>query len=251
MNNLDFQARPVRFNFGEQMGLKVPAGSRLQLVEHFPHRTQLIAEGASLTSGQMFNTWLRPFEVALWEVSAESQAANPDSSLQKRMLSSSKADAQSQRLELAPDSALPAMEVIFAQPDSHFRSTEDRPVLEEFQKQGYQKRTISRRARLPHFEGSQVLAIVVRLQKEGKWWRCHQPSDLLQASATIAGHPIRLEAVPNFRQTDNNQLAPWLVFKIRTNPGWSGADFRVAISGYLPPEVEWEEEGWLVPEWWM
>jgi hypothetical protein len=96
-----------------------------------------------------------------------------------------------------------------------------------------------------------VLAIVLQLRKDGKWWRYRQPADLIQASARVGDQTLHLEAVPSFRQTGNNQWAPWLVFKIRANPAWSGKDFRVAINAYLPPEVDCQDEGWVVPEWWM
>jgi hypothetical protein len=38
---------------------------------------------------------------------------------------------------------------------------------------------------------------------------------------------------------------------MRANPAWSGKDFRVAINAYLPPEVDCQDEGWVVPEWWI
>jgi hypothetical protein len=73
----------------------------------------------------------------------------------------------------------------------------------------------------------------------------------VQAKGTIGGQPIlRFETVPNFRQTENNEWCPWLVFKIRTNHAWPGKDLVLAINAYLPPEVEIETEGWLVPQWW-
>jgi hypothetical protein len=72
----------------------------------------------------------------------------------------------------------------------------------------------------------------------------------MQLSAKVGDQVLHLEAVPSIRQT-GYQWAPWLVFKIRTNQAWSGKDFRVAINAYLPPEVECQDEGWVVPEWWM
>ncbi len=163
-----------------------------------------------------------------------------------------KPDVKSHRLELETEPVGPGMEVYFAEPDPHFRSAASRPTLEEFKQRGYQKRIIARRAKLPDLEGRpHVLAIVLRLRKGGKWWRYRQPADLIQASAKVGNQILHLEAVPSFRQTENNQWAPWLVFKIRTDPAWSGKDFRVAINAYLPPEVHCQDEGWVVPEWWM
>lgn len=114
-----------------------------------------------------------------------------------------------------------------------------------------QRWIIARHAKLPDLEGRpHVLAIVLRLRKDGKWWRNHQPADLIQVSAKVSDQVPYLEAVPSFHKTDS-QWAPWLVFKIRTNATWSGKDFRVAINAYLPPDVDCQDEGWVVPEWWM
>jgi hypothetical protein len=105
---------------------------------------------------------------------------------------------------------------------------------------------------MPDLHGrAHVLAVVLRLSKDGKLWRHRQPADLIQASAKIGDQIVYLEAVPSFRQTGNNQWAPWLVFRIRTSPSWSGKDFHVAFNSYLPPEVTCDHDGWVVPEWWM
>jgi len=101
---------------------------------------------------------------------------------------------------------------------------------------------------LPEFRGPHMLAFVLRFKKDGKSWRYQQLADLVQAQATIGDQPIiRFETVPNFRQIE---WCPWLVFRIRTNPGWSGKDAVLAINAYLPPEVEVQCEGWVVPQWW-
>jgi hypothetical protein len=74
--------------------------------------------------------------------------------------------------------------------------------------------------------------------------------NLIQVASSVGEQSLQLEPVPGFRQTENNQWAPWLVFKIRTSPAWSAKEFKVAMSAYLPQEVECQAEGWLVPEWW-
>ena len=110
----------------------------------------------------------------------------------------------------------------------------------------------ARRAIVPKLDGEpHVLALVLRMRKAGKLWRYRQPADLIQTSARVGEQVLHLEAVPSFRQTGNNQWAPWLVFRIRTSPTWSGKDFHVAFTAYLPPDVECEYKGWVVPEWWM
>jgi hypothetical protein len=126
-----------------------------------------------------------------------------------------------------------------------------RPTLAQFKSMGYRKRMLARRAKLPELAGPHMLAFVLRFKKDGKWWRYRQPADLVQAKAIIGDQPIiRFETVPNFRQTENNEWCPWLVFRIRTNPAWSGKHAVLAISAYLPPEVEIQCDGWVVPQWW-
>jgi hypothetical protein len=252
MNNVDFQARRLRLRLDESIGLKTPAGTRLKLIGHFPDHAELVKEGgAPFECGQVIEMWLRPFEVALCEILPEDASGSKSHELGRRKLPEEKPDVQSRRLELTSEAVEPGMEIFFAEPNLSFRSTVTRPTLEELKNRGYQKRIIARRAKLPDLGGRpHVLAIVLRLLKDGKWWRCRQPADLIQAAAWVGDQALHLEAVPGFRQTENNQRAPWLVLKIRTNAAWSGKDFRVAINAYLPPEVECHDEGWVVPEWW-
>ena len=252
MNNAEFAARKVNLRLDESIGLNTPAGSRLRLIEHFPGRAELIDVNASFfESGQAIEPWLRPFEVALWEVVPEGHQTNLPQALIRRTLPTKQPDAQSHRLELESEPVGAGMEIYFAEPDPHFRSAMNRPTLDEFKQRGYEKRILARMAKLPDLYGRRhVLALVLRLKREGKWWRYRQPADLIQMSARVDEQVLHFEAVPSFRQTGNNQWAPWLVFKIRTTPGWSGKDLHVAFNAYLPPDVECQDEGWVVPEWW-
>jgi hypothetical protein len=252
MNNAEFAARKVNLRLDESIGLNTPAGSRLRLIEHFPGRAELIdVNASSFESGQAIEPWLRPFEVALWEVVPEGHQTNLPQALIRRTLPTKQPDAQSHRLELESEPVGAGMEIYFAEPDPHFRSAMNRPTLDEFKQRGYEKRILARMAKLPDLDGRRhVLALVLRLKREGKWWRYRQPADLIQMSARVDEQVLHFEAVPSFRQTGNNQWAPWLVFKIRTTPGWSGKDLHVAFNAYLPPDVECQDEGWVVPEWW-
>lgn len=253
MNNVDFEARKISLRLDESIGLKAPYGTRLRLVGQFPDHGELTLQGeASLESGQVLEAWLRPFEVAMWEIFPEGGTAIRAEGLGRRVFPIEKPDAQSHRLELESEPVGAGMEVYFAEPDPHFRSAMNRPTLEEFEKLGYEKRIIARRAMLPDLNGCpHVLALVLELRRDGKWWRYRQPADLIQTAARVGDQVVHLEAVPSFRQTGNNQWAPWLVFKIRTGPAWSGKDLHVAFTAYLPPDVECQDEGWMVPEWWM
>ena len=255
LNNVDFQSRRVRLKLDETIGLEAPAGMSLRLLEHFPGNVELRRNGQPLfKSGQTVATWLRPFEVAMWEVLPETQGAMPES-LQPRELPEDHPDVESHRLALEPEAPAAGMEIRFADPDHQwvgfYRSAVHERSVEKLQQAGYRKRIIPRRAKIPPVSTKgHVLAVVLRLKENGKWWRQRQLANLIQMKATIGEQVIRLEAVPNFRQTQNNQWSPWLVFKTRMSAGWSGKDLRIAINAYLPPEVECQEEAWLVPQWW-
>jgi len=253
MNNVDFEARRISLRLDESLGLKAPDGIKVRLIGQFPDHVELVRkDGLPWAIGQTLDFWLRPFEVAIWEILPEGSPAIHPASLGRRTLSYPEPDVQSCQLGLESEPVDEGMGVHFAEPDPHFRSAMNRPTLEEFRQLGYQKRIVALRTKVPDLGGRpHVLALVLRLRKEEKWWRQRQPADLIQASAKVGDQVLHLEAVPSFRQTGNNQWAPWLVFKIRTSPGWSGKDFHVAFTAYLPPDVTYNLDGWVVPEWWM
>ncbi len=95
MNNVDFQARKTRLSLDERIGLKASPGTRLRMIEHFPDRAELVKEGqAPLESGQTLDVWLRPFEVALWEIVPAGGPASESEGLAKRKLPDEKAGRQ-------------------------------------------------------------------------------------------------------------------------------------------------------------
>ena len=261
MNNVDFQSRKVKFNLDETINLKASPGMRMRIISHFPEQSLLHLDGTSVFQpGQSVETWLRPFEVAMWEIIPDRLATGP-TTLAPRHLSMQKPDIQSHRLSMKTLGSQPAianmpgepgLEIDYGPPIPNFRSSSERPTLDEFERMGYRKRMWAQQTTLPHDAAEpQVLAILLRFRKGGKLWRYKQPADLVQAKATIGEQPIlRFETVPNFRQTENNEWCPWLVFKIRTSDAWSGKDLVIALNAYLPPEVDVETEGWLVPQWW-
>lgn len=249
MNNLDFQSRPVHLSLDETIGLQTREAGNLRIISHFPAQAELQMNGqSSFKVGQAIDTWLRPFEVALWEVLPEGRAAKGEKPSASRDLSPEKAGIESHRLALETEPISSWMEIHFADPEQDFRSVVRRPTLEELKSMGYRKRIVPHRVKLPEFRGPRMLAFVLRFKKDGKRWRYIQPADLIQATAMIGDQPIiRFEAVPNFRQIE---WCSWLVFRIRTNPAWSGKDAVFVINAHLPPEVEVQCEGWVVPQWW-
>jgi hypothetical protein len=236
----------------ETIGLKTDGTRPLRIVSHFPDRTELHVNGqGSLKAGQIIDTRLRPFEVAMWEITLQGDAHKGESPLPPRELMVPSAGVKSDRLDLRVEPVAPWMEIPFDEPDQMYRSTAKRPTLAEFNELGMAKRVLAHRTNLPAFSTSHVLAFVLRFKKNGKWWRYNQPADIVQAKATIGDQLLlRFETVPNFRQTENNEWCPWLVFRLRTNPEWSGKDVVFTTSAYLPPDVEIQYEGWMVPQWW-
>jgi hypothetical protein len=252
MNNVEFQSRPVRLGLDESIGLRVSKGANLRIVSHFPDRADLHFAGESnFRAGQTVETWLRPFEVAMWEVGLEGQVRKETETSPARDLAAQKAGIESRHLPLEAVPLASWMEIFYGEPDTQFRSTMRRPTLGEFETKGYRKRILAYGSTLPVFTGPHMLAFVLRFKKDDKWWRYRQPADLVQVKALIADQPIvRFETVPNFRQTENNEWCPWLVFRIRTNPEWSGKSVTLSVNAYLPPEVQMQTDGWLVPQWW-
>jgi hypothetical protein len=251
MNNVDFKSRTVRLSLDATIGLAAHPDDTWRITSHFPDRAELNLSGdTKFRSGQSFEAWLRPFEVAMWEVTAQGPT-HAEGVLAKRNVSASQAGIESRLLPLQSGLTESWMQINFGEPSPEFRSTVRRPTLSEFKDMGYQKRVLAYRSTLPEFTGPHMLALVLRFKKDGKWWRHRQPADLVQAKAMMGDQPIvRFETVPNFRQTENNEWCPWLVFRIRTSPEWSAKSVALAVNAYLPPEVEIQAEGWLVPRWW-
>jgi hypothetical protein len=195
--------------------------------------------------GEAIDVWLRPFEVAMWEVVPED---DPRVATYRPL----PVDAAhvSHRLAFAPTQPMPDLVMEFGDPTPYFRSTRRRPTLAEYARLGYHKRVLAWEATIPQLAtGGHVLAIIVRMHQDGQPWRHPQPADLMQMRGMVGDRLIRFEPVPNFRQTENNQRAHWLVFKIRTASTWAGKLFHCVMTTYLPPSVILEEEGWIVPEW--
>ena len=252
MNNADFQSRPVQLQLDETIGLKTGNAKALRIVSHFPDRAELRLKGqGGLKAGQTIDTWLRPFEVAMWEITPQENVAKEVMPLPARELSTSNAGVESERLELRVEPLAPWMEIPFDEPDPMFRSTAVRPTLAQFKDLGMAKRVLAHRTQLPQFAAPHLLAFVLRFKKNGKRWRYRQPADIVQAKAMIGDQTLlHFETVPNFRQTENNEWCPWLVFRLRANPEWSGKEVVFTTSAYLPPEVDIQFEGWMVPQWW-
>lgn len=149
MNNVHFQSRPARLKLGETIGLKAPASTGLRLRAYFPDQAELRLRGQdTFKSGQTIETWLRPFEVAMWELIAQGMAAK-QKGWGQRDLPEEKLAIWSQRLALESGPVGPDMEIYFADPSANFRSPARRPTLKELERDGFEKWIIARRGTLP------------------------------------------------------------------------------------------------------
>jgi len=239
VNNIAFQERPVTLKLTEEIGLKAVYGTPLMLRIQFPTRDILVRNGKPIfKSGESITMWLRPFEVNMIEVLPTEKAKREIRGFGRRELPAEKPEAQSLQIKLEIEEAKPEMEVQFADADKLIQT-------------GYEKRITARCERIPQLDnGEYTLAVIIRMLRNGKWWRNQRPSNLLQIKAVIGDETVRFEAVPSHKQYSNNQWAPWLVFKTPMGRSWSGKDFKFAIIAYLPKEVNISEEAWIVPNWW-
>jgi hypothetical protein len=237
MNNVDFQARPAELKLTEEIGLKAPSGTPLTLRTHFPERDVFVRNGeTTFKSGEVATFMLRPFEVVMMEVWEEGAVMKDIEGFGRRELPSPESsEASSYSIRLEDQEIQSGMEVPFANAD-------------RLMQQGYEKRIVPRRGKIPRMnDRTYTLAVVLRLRKNGKWWRHDRLVELLQVRATVGGAKLHFEPVPNHVQRN---WAPWLVLKSPASSSWANEDLRLAITAYLPPEVELSEEVWLVPNWW-
>jgi hypothetical protein len=250
INNVDFQARNFSLEFNEDIGL-VTNKNRIHVETIFPEIAPLRINNNDLFAfGDRAEVWLRPFEVAIWRIS--SQPKTEKIAKIARRLESSKSEVQSIKIDFRHIDNLPELEAPLAEPTAGSRSTATSPTLEDFKKLGYDKRFVCFESRLPEINlDRHMIAIILRFTKNGKPWRCNQPSDLIQALAFVAEKKlIEFETVPNSRQTNNNELTPWLVFRMRSNATWSEKMITIGLTAYLPSNVNIQIDGYIVPEWW-
>src|SRR5262249_30863870 len=145
MNNLHFDARLVRLQLDETIGLRAPAGARLRLSARFPEEATLLkGHQAVFAAAEKVEAWLRPFEVAMWEILPEN--AGEAAGLAERDIGMK---LEGHRLALQAETAGPEAEIVFGEPRWEVRSTFRRPSLDELRGAGYQRRVIVRRAKLP------------------------------------------------------------------------------------------------------
>lgn len=92
---------------------------------------------------------------------------------------------------------------------------------------------------LPSVDDGDVLAVVVRLERDGVWFYHPDLSDLFDVSVRVAGRadepfaPAVLERTPAVRSR-NGPGAPWMIWHVAAGDGWSNRPVEVGAAGRLP-----------------
>jgi hypothetical protein len=239
LNNPGFEARPVCLDMGAAIGLPARDGSRLAVNSLFPDQARLgHDDGREVRAGDRLGIWLRPFEVLLLEIGPPKVAdalvpIRPDAAAVRTF---------GTPLDLRTAPLAPDLEVVFAD-------------AARFGQLGHRQTSTAFETTLPDLDVGDppILAITVRLQKDGEEWK-YSPvvTEVVQATARIGGERVILVPVPDARQFGNTQKAgcSWVVYKSRLPRRWSRAALRLAVHGHLPPGVQMPVAAWVVRRWW-
>jgi hypothetical protein len=239
INNAHFAARKAELHLDAAVGIEAAAGIPLEIISHFPAKERLAREeGSSFRTGEVAEVWLRPFETLMVEVRPSSEVSEH---LPTRRLSSSRAADMGVALALKPLAEADWMKMRFADEA-------------RFERQGFKKKFQAWTTTLPNFEaGPHILAVTVKLQKEGIEWR-YSPAvvEIAQVICRVGTEKLTLHPVPDARQYGNTQKmgGSWIVYKARLNPAWSGLPAHFAFHAYLPESVDASIEAWVVEQWW-
>ena len=239
LNNVHFETRQAELQLTAAMGFDAPRGTPVELISFFPERKRIVREnGEPFRIGDAVPLGLRPFEVLLTEVSQGGDA----SGLESRPCLSAKMAQDGVALPLAPHALEDWMKIRFADA-ARFGSLGHKPAA-----QGWE-------TPLPAMDdGTSILAISVRLQKNNAEWR-YSPAvvEIVQTVARIGGEKIQMIPVPDARQYGNTQKAgcSWVVYKVRLSPKWSGAKLQFSVNTCLPPDVVAKVDAWVVKRWWQ
>lgn len=239
MNNAHFASRSAELHLGAALGLDAAHGTPVQIVSRFPEWKRIApADGMSFKIGDVVKIWLRPFEVLMLEVAPPSDAA---SDLPPRSLREPEIETAGRALTLAPQSTADWMDVHFVN-------------AARLKEKGLKKRVQAWTIDIPELEhGPHILAIPIKLRKDGAEWR-YAPTvvEIVQLAARIGDYPIQMIPAPDARQFGNTQNAgcSWVVYKFPLGAHWAGKELQLAVAAYLPEGVRASVEGWVVRQWW-
>jgi hypothetical protein len=240
-NNIHFASRPAKMRLDSSLGLESMPGTPLSIISHFPQQTRLMRpDGAPFKIGDALEVSLRPFESLMLEVMP---AAQVDPKLPPRNVSADQAADLGVGLKLTPKALDARMDIRFAD-------------AARFEGQGFKKKSYEFESVLPSLDGAEspILAVVIRLRKDGQEWR-HKPPvvQIAQAIVRIEDQMVQLHPVPDSRQYGNTQGiegCSWVTYKVRLSNDFSKKPMKIAVHAYLPEGVEAKVETWVVKRWW-
>ena len=239
INNVHFVSRKAEIRLDSSVGLEAASGVPLEIASHFPEKRRIVREDGSLfRGGDVVEVWMRPFEVLMLEVNSSDDSPQ---TLLKRDISPQQAPKLGVSLALQPSAEAEWMQMRFAD-------------AARFEQQGFRHKSRAWTTTLPNVEeGPHILAVTVRLQKDGIEWR-YSPAvvEIAQVLCRVGDAKVTLIPVPDARQYGNTQKmgSSWAVYKVRLNPAWSGLPVQFAFHAHLPENVETLVEAWVVRRWW-
>jgi hypothetical protein len=240
LNNVHFTSREAQIRLGPELGFDAPSGTPVDLVTRFPDEQRIVREdGAGFRIGDVVPLCVRPFEALLIEVAAASSGVTD---VPPRKAWSREIEGLGVPLSLASQPVADGMKIRFAD-------------AARFEQLGHKPGSNGWESALPAFDDEHsLLAISVRLLRDGAEWH-YSPTvvEIVQVVARIGEQKVQLIPVPDARQYGNTQKggASWVVYKIRLNRKWSGANLDFAVHTYLPPDVESKVDAWVVKQWWQ
>ncbi|MBI3923855.1 MAG: hypothetical protein HY318_20705 [Armatimonadetes bacterium] len=252
LNNAHFASREARLQLDSTIGLQSKPGTPVHILSHFPDRRRLLRnDGSRFSAGDTVKVWLRPFEVLMLEVTTSARSVDnwPQRSLSERDAANL---GVSLRLQQAPLDE--SMSVQFVE-GPHFEQLGLRKKTYSFRTTRTLESARALESALPGNSPGEtaILAVTVRLRAgEAEWRYSPVVAEIVQAVARLGEQNLQLIPVPEARQFGNTQKAgcSWVLYKVRLSPQWSGKTAKIAVTAYLPEEVEARVEAWVVRRWW-
>jgi hypothetical protein len=102
---------------------------------------------------------------------------------------------------------------------------------------------------LPELGRHDVVAIAVRLRRDGVAWYHPEPHSLVRLRALLGGAQAAYTTAPATRSR-NGPGCPWVIFKLPAGAWWSGKELSLELESDLPAGIELDLEGWIYKAWW-
>jgi hypothetical protein len=234
LNNVHFQSRSFRLTLDSSLGF-VGSG-RVSLRRHFPETRSLVkGTERSFAPGERIDLWLRPFEVAMFEIAPDSKLRGEGAFSEENL--AERPEVLGRQLELVPMDLTPDSDIGFAK-------------AEELTRRGFAKKRVAFRTHLPEISPPRpLLAVVARHMAGGEPFRQTGIAELSQIHARIGEKRVYFYTTPSVRQTIN-VWNHWLVFRSVLSRSAQGREMQCAVTSYLPSDAICELEAWLLPAWW-